>query len=123
MPGQPSLRRCALLLYTLSAAAIPCVVSRIPFSGTVPFVLDGNRTYAQVGFVRPDGTMRLVFVFVDMGSPAAAVSKELFEELHLSGKEPLRIRVQELPITVDSGNVSSESWLPFPISDDRRVEG
>ena len=43
-------------------------------SGTAPFILDGNRVYAQLEFIRPDGTLHKTFAFVDFGSASMVVS-------------------------------------------------
>ena len=43
-------------------------------AGTTTFVFDGNRMYAELGFVRPDGSIRRALAFVDMGSPSMAES-------------------------------------------------
>src|SRR5476649_1094376 len=47
-------------------------------SGTVPFVLDGNRVYAQVEFITREGRPRKALVFVDLGSPSMILSKDLY---------------------------------------------
>jgi hypothetical protein len=39
-------------------------------TGTTNFVLNGNRIYAELHFVRPDGSVHKARVFVDMGSPS-----------------------------------------------------
>ena len=36
-------------------------------SGTVPFIFDDNRVFAELTFVRPDGTLRNAVAFVDLG--------------------------------------------------------
>jgi hypothetical protein len=42
-------------------------------SGTVPFILDDNRMFAGLVFVRPDATPRKAFVFVDLPSRQCGV--------------------------------------------------
>ena len=92
-------------------------------SGTVPVVVDGNRVYAQVRFLRSDGTSRQAFVFVDMGSPSPLVSEELFNELRLGDKAPLRIQVGNLTAEALPGSVESTNWFPHFIAGKRKVEG
>jgi hypothetical protein len=50
------------------------------------------------------------------------VSEALFKELQLDGKKSLTLQVGEMPVHVDAGAVAKDAWLPFPISDDRKVE-
>jgi Aspartyl protease len=92
-------------------------------SGTVPFVLDGNRVYVHVQFITPEGKARKALVFVDLGSPSVILSKQLYGELGLDSKRALEIRIGEMHVSVGSANVSSDDWLPFPIGEDRMVEG
>jgi hypothetical protein len=41
--------------------------------GKTTFVIDGDRIYAELGFVRPDGSLHRALAFVDMGSPKMEV--------------------------------------------------
>lgn len=93
-----------------------------PSSGTTSFIFDGNRMYAEVVFVRPDGTLYNSFAFVDMGSPSTIVSPALFKELGLDQKKPLTFRVGKLTVNVDSSEVAGDSWLPFSVGGSRKVE-
>jgi hypothetical protein len=114
-------KRCVLAV-ALLALAFPCLASQTPASGTARLVLDGNRIYAELAFVRPDGTLRKALAFVDLGSPAMIVSEALFKELQLSEKAKLTFQVGEKPVQVDSSTVTKDAWLPFPVGDGRNVE-
>jgi hypothetical protein len=92
-------------------------------SGTVPFVLDGNRVYASVRFILPDGKPRAALVFVDLGSPSVILSKELYDELNVGSNTLLRIGIGEMALTVESANVVSDDWVSFSIGGNRKVEG
>lgn len=92
-------------------------------SGTVPFVLDGNRIYAEVEFIAAQGKPRKALVFVDLGSPSVILSKALYEELNLSTNKTFGLHIGEMDVTVESVSVSSNDWLPFSIGEDRKVEG
>jgi hypothetical protein len=94
-----------------------------PTSGTAHFILDGNRMYAEVAFLRPNGTLRKALVFVDLGSPSAVLSRELLKELDLGSRKRLALEVGNLMVTTDSGDVTSDPWLPFLIGEHRTVEG
>lgn len=93
-----------------------------PASGVAPFILDGNRVYARVEFVLPDGSFRKTLLFVDPGSPTMVLSKGLLEELHARSTKALALRIGELTIPVDAGSVTSDTEFPFSLGD-REVEG
>ena len=90
-------------------------------SGTTPFILDRNRMYEHVEFIRPVGTARATLLFVDPGSPAMIFSADLLKELR--SEKGIKLRVGRMDVAVDAGGVSSESWLPFSIGGNRQVEG
>jgi hypothetical protein len=96
--------------------------SKTPASGTADFVFQGNRMFAELGFIRPDGTLHKAYAFVDLGSPSAVVSPSLFKELGLDQKKPLSFHVGEMTVTVDSSTVENSSWLPTFLGEDRKVE-
>ena len=50
-------------------------------SGTVPFIFDDDRVFAELNFVRPNGTLRKALAFVDLGTPTLVLDKNLHEEL------------------------------------------
>jgi hypothetical protein len=92
-------------------------------SGTVPFVLDGNRVYAQVEFIAPGGKRRKTLVFVDLGSPSVILSKDLYAELNIGSNKTLELRIGEMSIGMESASVTNDAWLPFSIGENRKVEG
>jgi PDZ domain len=70
-------------------------------SGTVPFIFDDNRIFAQLEFVRPDGTMRKAYAFVDLGTPVMVLDQKLHQELQVDQTSSFRFRVGELEIKVE----------------------
>ena len=62
-------------------------------SGTVPFIFDDNRVFAQLDFVRADGTLRKALAFVDLGTPALVLDKKLHEELQVDESKAVIFRV------------------------------
>ena len=108
-----------LLLAQISA----CVAAVAAPSGSVPFVLDGNRVYAQVEFLAPQAEARKALLFVDLGSPSMLLSDALYAELNLASNETLGVRIGAADIPVESRVVSSDVWFPFAIGKDRKVEG
>jgi hypothetical protein len=91
--------------------------------GNRPLCLDGNRVYARVEFILPDGEPRNALVFVDLGSPAVSLSKKLYADLNLGSKKTLGLRIGEMHLILESANVAGDDTLPFSIGEDRKVEG
>jgi hypothetical protein len=83
---------------------------------------DGNRVYAHVEFILPDGRPRKALVFVDLGRPGVMLSKKLYEELNLGSHQSLGLRIGEMDLTMDSENIAGDDSLPFSIGEDRKVE-
>jgi hypothetical protein len=109
-------------LLAFLALSLPGVGLANAPSGTAPFLFDTNRMYAELAFVRPDGTLRKTLTFVDLGSPSTILSEALFKELQLDQKKPLTFNIGDMPVSVDSSAVTSDTWLPYSIGDDHRVE-
>jgi hypothetical protein len=98
---------CFLLLFTVLTPAQASTLS-----GTAPFVLDGNRIYAELSFVRSDGSSHRALAFVDMGSPSTTVSTALFKELQLDLGKPLVFRVGAFSVSVPSSEVTIDPSKP-----------
>ena len=103
------------------ALCLPCAAAN-PSSGTAPLIFDANRIYAELAFVRPDGSLHKSLAFVDLGSPSMIVSDALYKELQLDQQKSLTFNIGDMPIHVDSSAVTSDTWLPFSIADNQRVE-
>jgi len=82
-------------------------------AGTVPFIYDDNRIFAELAFVRPDGTLRKAFAFVDLGTPQLVLNEKLRRELQIDGNKPLILRVGELEIQIESSAVETDTELGF----------
>jgi hypothetical protein len=93
-----------------------------PPSGSAPFVISGERIYAEVGLVRPDGTVRKTRAFVDLGGTESAVSPALFKELGLDRGRALEMRIGEFPVTAKPGAFSTAGYLPFAVGSEPSVE-
>jgi hypothetical protein len=102
--------------------SFPCAASPIASTGRAPFILEGNRIYAGITFVRPDGTSRHVLAFVDLGSPSMILSQALFHELQLDQQRSLLFTVGAMPVRIDASEVTVDTWFPFSIADHRNVE-
>jgi hypothetical protein len=114
-----------LFLVALSSffECVFCFAQHSSSAGTTTFVFDGNRMYAELGFVRPDGSIHRALVFVDMGSPSMVLTESLFKELHLDKNKALLFRVGELAVEVPRAEVVSERTQPYSIGSDLKVEG
>ena len=115
-------RKCFPSLFAFFALCCACFGSQTPSSGTAPFIFDGNRVYAELAIVCPDGTLRKVLAFVDLGSPSTILSEALFKELQLDHKKPLTFEVGEMAVQVEPNAVTTDDWLPYSIGDNRSVE-
>ena len=100
-----------------------CVGQGAPSVGTTLFVLDGNRMYAELGFVRPDGSIHRALAFVDMGTPSMYVVESLLRELQVDNKKPLVFRVGTLQIEVPATKVISQPQTPRSMGSELKVEG
>ena len=90
-------------------------------SGTVPFILDDNRVFAQLDFVRPDGTLRKALAFVDLGTPVLVLDKKLHEELQVNRSKAVIFRVGALEIKVESSAVETDTDLGVTGPDGKRT--
>jgi hypothetical protein len=100
-----------------------CTAQNLSSKGTTVFVLDGNRMYAKVDFVRPDRSIHKALVFVDMGSPSMTLTASLFKKLQIDRNAPLRFRIGELNVEVPAAEVANEGGEPYSIGADLKVEG
>jgi hypothetical protein len=105
------LKRCLIVLSICLGMSIvgACVVSEASSAGTVPFIFDDNRMFAELVFVRPDGSLKKALAFVDLGTPVPVVDEKLFKELQLDQNKPLVFRVGEMEVRVESRSVQTDS--------------
>jgi hypothetical protein len=90
--------------------------------GTAPFLLDGNRVYADISFVRPDGSIHRALAFVDTGSGSMEIAAGLFKKLQLDPGRPLRFRVGKLVVEVPAGEVTSDPSEPVAMGSGLKLE-
>jgi len=50
------------------------------------------------------------------------LSEALYKELHLDQRKALIFNIGTMPVRADSSDVTSDTWLPFSVGDNRRVE-
>lgn len=78
-------------------------------SGTVPFIFDDNRIFAELRFVKADGTERTALAFVDLGTPQFLISENLRRELQLGQTEPVVFRAGGAEIRVAPSAIGTDS--------------
>ncbi len=98
----------ALIVFVAPPLGVPTRAQQATPSGITSFVFDGNRIYAELVFVRPDGGLHRALAFVDLGTPSMTVTDSLFNELQLDRKRPLEFRVGDLPVRMDASAVTSD---------------
>ena len=108
---KPGLIRAEILLLLLLFLTRASQALDSERSGTVPFIFDDNRVFAQLDFVRADGTLRKVLAFVDLGTPALVLDKKLHEELQVGQGKSVILRVGHLEMKVDSSAVETDTDL------------
>src|SRR6266567_1850301 len=85
-----------VLLFVCQAMPVRSSIARaagIESAGTVPFIFDDNRVFAELTFIRPDGALRKAVAFVDLGTPRMVIDQKLREELQPDQNKPLPLRV------------------------------
>ena len=85
-----------LLLIFLATLLLALPASGSDVSGTVPFIFDDNRIFAELTFVRPDGTLRKAIAYVDVGTPKMALDEKLRQELQPDPNKPVILRFGNL---------------------------
>jgi hypothetical protein len=90
--------------------------------GTTPFVIDGNRIYARLSFIRADGSRRPAYAFVDMGRPSMDIKKQLFEDLHADAGRGLSFDIGGMRVDVPASIVRREGGTAYSLGRGKRVE-
>jgi len=110
-----------LLILVLVGRGSVAFGSELASTGTAPFIFDDNRVFAELAFVRPDGTLRKAFAFVDLGTPVMVLDQKVREELEVDKKKILSFRVGDLEVQVDSSTVETDTELGFTGHDGKRT--
>ena len=78
-----------------------------PRSASERFLIDHNRIFVELRFVRPDGSIRKALAFMDSGDPNFEFSASLAKELGLDKNNPIRARFGRMNLDVDPKIVAS----------------
>ena len=100
-----------------------CLALRLSAAaGTTSFAFDGNRIYARLDFVRPNGSIHRALAFVDTDSPSMILKEALFRELQLDRDRPLRSRAGDFEIEVPRAVVVRDPSPTRSMGTDLKVE-
>jgi hypothetical protein len=89
----------------LALAASMCGAQARPTSGTTSFILEGNRVYALLNFLMPDGSAQGAYAFVDMGADNMALAGPLYDSLGVNNGSPARFKVGDYVVDVPSSKI------------------
>jgi hypothetical protein len=103
----------ATLLFALPASS-PDV------SGTVPFIFDDNRVFADLTFVRPDGTLQKAVAYVDLGTPKMVIEQKLQQELQPDQSKPVVLRIGNCEMQIAASGIETDTGLGFTGRDGKR---
>ena len=95
--------------------------AEIESAGSVPFIFDDNRVFAELTFVRPDGQFEKPSRFVDLGTPRMVIDQKLREELQPDQNKPLLLRFGNLDIPIESSAIGTDTGLGFTGRDGKRT--
>lgn len=90
-------------------------------SGTVPFIFDDNRVFAQLEFVRPAGTIRKTVAFVDIGTPQLVLEQNLGKELGIEDAKQAVLHIGDLEIDVPASDIQMDTGLGMTGPDGKRT--
>jgi hypothetical protein len=111
-----------VIVVAIAAMTAFCAAQAPASSGTAPFIFDGNRVYAELSFVRPDGTTHRALAFVDMGSPSMVLTAGLFKELQLENGAALKFQIGNLPVNIPAKEVTADPSEPYSLGTALKVE-
>ena len=120
MKPRPSRAEIFLLILVFLAGGTGSHGSESTSTGTVPFIFDDNRVFAELAFVRPDGNLRKAFAFVDLGTPVMVIDERLRTELQIDKQKFLSFRMGDFEVQVDSSTVETDKDLGTTGRDGKR---
>ena len=93
-----------VLLGTLACIllALACKAQARPSSGSTSFILEGNRVYALLDLLAPDGSAHAAYVYVDMGASDMALAAPLYDSLGVNNGAPARMKIGAYVLEVPS---------------------
>lgn len=89
--------------------------------GTISFIFDDNRIFAELEFARPDGTLRKAIAFVDIGTPQLVLEQSLGKELGIENAKQAVLHIGDLEIDVPASDIQTDTGLGMTGPDGKRT--
>lgn len=89
--------------------------------GTISFIFDDNRIFAELEFARPDGTLRKEIAFVDIGTPQLVLEQSLGKELGIENAKQAVLHIGDLEIDVPASDIQTDTGLGMTGPDGKRT--
>lgn len=109
------------LLLAVQGSSLDFFAAATQSSGALPFIFDDNRIFAELEFVRPDGTLRKAIAFVDIGTPQLVLEQSLGKELQIDEGKSAVVRIGALEINVPASDVQTDTGLGTTGPDGKRT--
>ena len=90
-------------------------------NGTISFIFDDNRIFAELEFARPDGTLRKAIAFVDIGTPQLVLEQSLGKELGIENAKQAVLHIGDLEIDVPASDIQTDTGLGMTGPDGKRT--
>jgi len=97
----------AIVVLTVASVLLAsvCEAQPRPASGTTSFVLEGNRVYALLEFLTPEGSTHPAYAYVDMGSSDMAIASPLYDSLGVNNGAAARFKIGDYAVEVPSSKI------------------
>lgn len=99
-----------------------CEAQAPPSSGTTSFVLEGNRVYALLSFLMPNGSTHTAYAFVDMGASDMSLAGPLYDSLGVNNGTAARFKVGDYTVEVPASTIR-RGGRPFVRGSGPQLEG
>jgi hypothetical protein len=112
---------CFVLLVASQVSSQQMVAAETHSKGTISFIFDDNRIFAELEFARPDGTLRKEIAFVDIGTPQLVLEQSLGKELGIENAKQAVLHIGDLEIDVPASDIQTDTGLGMTGPDGKRT--
>jgi hypothetical protein len=112
---------CFVLLVASQVSSQQMVAAETHSKGTISFIFDDNRIFAELEFARPDGTLRKAIAFVDIGTPQLVLEQSLGKELGIENAKQAVLHIGDLEIDVPASDIQTDTGLGMTGPDGKRT--
>ena len=114
----------AILVRTFACILLAsvCKAQARPSSGTTSFILEGNRVYALLDFLAPDGSAHTAYAYVDMGASDMGLAGPLYDSLGVKNGAPARFKIGAYVVEVPASMIR-RGGRPFVRGSGPQLEG